>query len=41
MRAAFFGNAEDGAPGGPGVASGGKAKLSRFREPLDGGCESL
>ena len=23
------------------VASGGKAKLSRFREPLDGGCESL
>ena len=42
MRAAFFGSAEGGAPGGPGgVASGGKAKLSRFREPLDGGCESL
>ena len=41
MRAAFFGSAEGGAPGGPGVASGGKAKLSSFREPLDGGCESL
>ncbi len=41
MQAAFFGSAEGGAPGGPGGPSGGKAKLSRFREPLDGGCESL
>ena len=41
MRAAFFGSAEGGAPGDPGGPSSEKAKLSRFREPLDEGCESL